>query len=269
MAIGAQAADLTVADIRERLEIRADVYVMDASGKRVVDGPYRTNVWRLNQDTGELKNDWSSDFDYGIMAMRQHWRVGEDGVVHATIEEYAKAEGPRNDPKFVQLIKKKDYVLENFEPIVWNVDNFKNKKFIVRYIPVLREVSRPLSVDNLPISGAGISISDSEGYLWVDDLDFGGKYVGVTTHRGTLVLSYSPFRGSKEMGVAEGKTITVNVDKSRQITLKAREAFLPSGVTAKVHVSYLPGRRSRSFRSVHSFDANKEERIVEILNKKN
>lgn len=86
------------------------------------------------------------------------------------------------------------------EIILWTVDNFANPNLVVRYIPVLREVLRPLSVDNLPIAGQGIAIADNEGYLWVDNLDFNGKYVGGTTHRGTLVLSYSPFRGGSELG---------------------------------------------------------------------
>lgn len=267
VAVGTQAAELTAADLRERLEIHADVYATDASGNRIVEGPLRTNVWRMNPKTGELQNDWSSDFDTGIMALRQHWSVDNSGVLHATIEQYAKAEGPRSDPKFTQLVKKKDFVVKNFEPIVWTVDNFANPNLVVRYIPVLREVLRPLSVDNLPIAGQGIAIADNEGYLWVDNLEFNGKYVGVTTHRGTLVLSYSPFRGGSDLGVAEGNTIKITVDKSREIRLKARDVFLPGNVTAKVYVAYLPNKRSKGFNSVHSFDTSKEERLAEILKK--
>ena len=260
----ASAKNLTVQEFRDRLELRADIYVVDDSGKHIVSGPERTNYWRPHLEDGKIGGDWSSKFPTGLIALRHHWDVGADGTLKVSIEEYAKNS---EKDQFEELLQKKDYVVENFEPIVWKVNNIKSEHFIARFIPSLREISTPISVENLPIAGTGVSISDNAGYLWADGLQFSGKYSGVTSHRGTLALSYLPFKGAKEMGVAEGDKITLSVDKKYEINLKSTTAFLPAGVTAKVYAVYLPEKKSKGFNSIHSFDTSREERIQEVLKK--
>lgn len=260
----ASAKQLSPKDIRERLQLNADIYLLDSSGKKILSSSERTNYWRMNTE-GVISGNWSSQFDAGLIALRQNWQVEEDGTIKVTIEEYSSDSGSRTDPRFKNLIEKKEFVLENFEPIVWKVKNIKSQNYIVRFIPSLREISNPLSVDSLPMSGTDISISDNQGYLWADSANFSGKYVGLTSHRGTLALSYAPFAGAKEMGLAEGNQILLNVDKKLKISLKSTSAFLPAGVTAKVYAIYLPEKKSKGFNSLHTYTSNNEARIQEIL----
>lgn len=266
------AKELTSQEIKDRLELHSDIYVVDSTGKRIIAGPESTNYWRPHSDTGVISGDWgtflkgnwtTSESVGGQVALRYKFEVSQDGSIKATIEEYSKDQ----DAVFSELLDHKDYILQNLEPIVWKIKNVKSANFIVRFILSLRKISTPISVDNLPMAGTGISVSDNAGYLWAEDVQFNGKYSGLTSHRGTVVLSYVPFTGAKEMGYAEGNQITINVDKKYQINLRGATSFLPAGVTGKVYAVYMPEKKSKGFNSVHSFDSGKEERIKEILKK--
>lgn len=264
----ASAKDFTAQDIRDRLEVKADIYLTDASGERILSGPQRTNYWRVNPEKGTIDGDWSSKFDEGLIALRQNWSVKNDGTIHVSMEEFAKDSEKRENPILTQSLEKKEFILKNLEPIVWKVKNIKDQKYIVRFVPFLREISTPISFETLPVAGTKISISDNIGYLWAEGVQFSGRYTGVISHRGAIIISYSPFNGSREMGYAEGNQITLNVDKNYQINLKSETSFLPAGLTAKVYAYYNPDKKTKGFNSLNTFDTNKEDRLKKDIFKK-
>lgn len=182
-----------------------------------------------------------------------------DGTIHVFIEEFAKDSEKRESPVLKDSIEKKEFILKNLEPIIWKVKNIKDQKYIVRYIPFLREISTSISFEMLPVAGTGISISDNACYLWAQNVQFTGRYTGVISHRGAIIISFSPFNGSREMGYAEGNQITLNVDKNYQINLKSENSFLPAGLTAKVYAFYNPDKKTKGFNSFNTFDTNKED----------
>ncbi len=261
----ASAKDLSPEDIRDRYQLNADVYTVD--GKRILSGPEVTNYWRPDRDTGIIKGDWSSDSNNRNFHIRYHFQVLDDNSVQAVIEEYGSKTPGQKGPEFKELLSKKEFTLNNLEPIVWKIQNARGKNLVVRFFLSLREFSQPISMDNLPVAGTGISVSDNAGFLWAEGVEFSGRYVGMTSHRGTLALSYVPFAGAKEMGEAEGNQISIKVSKDFQIKLKSATSFLPSGVTAKVYAVYMPDKKSKGFNSLHTFTTNKEDRVKEALKK--
>ena len=263
----ALAGNLTPQEVRERLEIRADIYLTDSTGEKILSGPERTNYWKFNPDKGSIKGDWSSRFSAGFIGLRHNWEVLEDGSIRVSIEEFAGESDKQGRPEFKESLGKKEFKLKNFEPVVWEVKNIKNQKFVVRYLPTIKEISSPINIDSLPVAGTQISITDNNGYLWADDVELNGKFAGVTSHRGTLIISYSPFSGGKEMGIAEGNLINLKVDKKFEINLRAGSAFLPAGVKAKVYAFYNPDKKSNGVNSLRSFDTGKQERLKEIMQK--
>lgn len=259
----ALADNLTAKDIQQRLEVHADIYMTDASGEHILDGPERTNYWKTDPEKGTIDGAWSSRFNAGLIAMQQSWAVQQDGSIHIMMEEFAQ----EKNRTFAQSLEKKEFTLKNLEPIVWKVKNIKDKNFIVRFIPSLSEITIPTNVDNLPVSGSKMTISDNNGYLWADDVDCSGIYTGVKSHRGLLILSYRQFKGSREMGAAEGNHITLNVDKKFKIILTSATSFLPAGMVAKVYAYYDPSKKTKGFNSLNSFDSSKEESIHGMMNK--
>jgi hypothetical protein len=263
----ASAKTLTAQDLRERFEIRADVYILDESGQKLMSGPERTNYWRMNPEKGKIDADWSSKFTYGNAHINFKCQIEDDSNIKISVTEFDRENDESNKTTPPVVLENKSFTLKNFEPVVWKIHNIKDKNMIVRFVPALREVATPVSVDSLPVAGTGISVSDNMGYLWAEGLDFNGKYVGMVTHRGTLILSYVPFDGAKEMGFVEGNQLTLNVNKKFQVNLKSATSFLPAGVIAKVFAYYNPDKKSNGFNSIHSYDTNKESRIKEILQK--
>ncbi len=261
------AKQLSPQDIRDRLQLNADVYIVDQSGKKIISGPEGTSYWKPSPSKGTIESDWSSKSELCFINLRHHWQVEEDGSIKVSIAEY-RSTSNEGDKDYKELIEKKEFTSENLEPIIWKVKNIKTQNCIIRFILSLREISTPISMENLPVAGTGISISDNTGYLWAENVKLNGKYSGVTSHRGTLAISYSPFVGAKLMGNAEGNQIILNIDKKFQINLKSATSFLPAGVTAKVYAVYLPEKKNKSFNSLHSYDSNKEERIQEVLKNK-
>ncbi|MGZ3796815.1 MAG: hypothetical protein ACXVB1_10635, partial [Pseudobdellovibrionaceae bacterium] len=218
--------------------------------------------------------DWSSDFGSSSelpkktqVAFRQNWEITSEGTIKVTIEEFGKISDDRSNPELSNLLERKVFTVERFEPVVWQVKNEKSPHLIVRFIPSLKEMSEPIALNSLPVAGTGITVSDNAGYLWAEGVEFNGRYAGLISHRGTLAMSYVPFAGAKEMGVAEGNQITLKVDKKFQINLKGTSSFLPAGVTAKVYAVYIPEKKSKGFNSLHTFDTNKEDRVKEVLKK--
>lgn len=259
--------NLTAQDLRERLEIRADVYMTDASGEKIISGPETTNYWKVNPEKGGIDGIWTSKMSAGPIIFSQKWIVNDDATIHVTLEEFAEDLGRGHANPLKGSLEKKDFNLKNFEPVVWKVKNIKEQNFVVRFIPTLREISQPVAVDNFPIAGTGITVSDNEGFLWADNVEFNGRYSGLTSHRGTLAISYTSFPGAKEMGYAEGNQIVINANKKYQITLRAASAFLPAGVTAKVYAFYNPDKKSKGVNSLHTFDTNKTDRLNEVTGK--
>src|SRR5437899_1989021 len=96
LATVAQAKDLSPSEVRERLELRADVYRTDASGEKIISGPELSAEWRPDREKGILKGDWSSDMEGGGMAIRYLMEVTEDGRIKATFEEYGDASGRKS-----------------------------------------------------------------------------------------------------------------------------------------------------------------------------
>ncbi|MGE3261683.1 MAG: hypothetical protein AB7K68_07900 [Bacteriovoracia bacterium] len=268
LAISAFSANLTPAEIRERLEVRADVYQMDASGKRVVAGPLRTNYWRFSPEETVLEGDWSSNFNNAVLALRHRIEVTNTGTIKFSLEEfekiYEKVPGAKG-PTLKESLGKKEMELDGLEAIVWKVKNPKSPGMVVRYFLNLKETSEPISMNELPVAATGVSIADTDGYLWADEVDMHGKYTGITTHRGTLLLSYVPFAGAKEMGIVEKNEMRLTVSKKFKITLRAKTDFLPATLSAKVYALYRADKRTKAPNSVSSFDSNKEENILEQL----
>lgn len=189
----------------------------------------------------------------------------DNGAIQASIEEYGSEIQGTNGPEFKDLLSKQEFTINTLEPISWKILNPKSKNLSARIIVSLREVSKPISMVNLPVAGTGISVTDNAGFLWGEDIEFNGSYVGITSHRGTLVLSYTSFPGAKKIGQAEGNQILLDVSKTLRVKLKSATSFLPSGITATVYGSYLPEKKSRGVNSIRTFTTSSETRLGEHL----
>ena len=88
------------------------------------------------------------------------------------------------------------------------------KTVIARLTPRLTRKTKPQLVGEIPISGRNLMAADSKGFVWAPDATFTGQYVSLKTNRGTVHLSYQPFKGSKEIGFAKSEGEKSNRSRS-------------------------------------------------------
>lgn len=267
---------LTVTEIKSRFEVRGEVYFLDSDGKKVLEKGSQSRIWkpRVFDGKAEIDHQWSSgSIQNGEFALHHIWTVQDDGTIRVKVEEYGKVEDKKksngeHDVQFSELLKKDERVLENFSPISW-VSARPNAKHrvLIRFIPQISDEDQPKKITELPISGTDIMITDNEGSVWTEHNNVSGKYVGFTTHRGSLFLSFYPFRGASEMGYASGNKIELQLGGKRVATLTSQSPFLPNDVRGIVYGYYRADQKTHRLSSTHTRTSNQENRFLDSIRK--
>jgi hypothetical protein len=265
-AVLAHAGEVKRDELIRRLQLHAGVFVVSEDGKRLVSVPGEKRTLSGFSADGKFKRDWSSNSsDYGSFKLRHAWTIEPTGVVKVRFEEFSGEEFDANGvPKdFKNPIHQEEREIVDFGTVIYAVKGVRGKKVVVRFIPELAPESAVESVGNFRIMGKGISVYDSEGALWADDLEVAAPYVSITTHRGTLLLSYRAFRGSEGAGVADGKKIVIRLKDYPKITLQADGEFVPAGMNARVFAKYVKDRRTDRLNSVRTQESSDEKKFLE------
>lgn len=256
-ALAKASSPLAPAEIRSRLEVLSDVYTLDASGKKLLSGPDSEGKSWIVSENGKMMNNWGYESNGNKVYLHHIWSVLDDGTINVSIEEFKNG-----GEKLTGSIEKKEFILENFEPILWKPRQKNPDNIVIRLIPRLKEKTTSVTVEGIPLSGTNVTITDNAGYLWADGMGFSAKFAGFKTHRGVLVMSFSPFKAGKEIGEAEGNKITLRADKNLKLKIVSETDFLPKGVTAKIYGFIDTTQKSKRANSVHGWDSNSEERIL-------
>ncbi len=257
---------LTADEIRSRLEVSGEVFILDASGKKLVGVGATKNTWR-GSGKAPLESNWgNSSNEYGKIFLHHVWTVNPDGTIGVLIEEYARQE---EDEKrtMKDLLKKSEITLESFAPITWKVLNNKEKNVFVRLTPSLRDKTEPVELGDLPVAGRNVIVSDNKGYLWSDGdgSSFDGLYVGISTHRGTVALSYKPFAGAAAVGEATDDQIVLVFPGDLKVKLRSDTSFVPNKVAAKVYGMYVPDKKTHHPHSTQIFTSNTADKILDRI----
>jgi hypothetical protein len=261
---------LSVDEIRGRLEVKGEIYILDPDGRRLDHMGSSVSTWR-GAGRSPLESNWSATSgDFSDVFLHHAWTVLPDGSISVVIEEYAKKE---DDPKtgkfqkFANLIKKSEFVLENFAPVTWKVLNNDKQYVVVRLTPTLRDTGGSKIVADLPVAGRNVFVMDNRGYLWNDGdgSSFDGNFVGLMTHRGTIIISYKPFKGAKVVGEAWGKEIVLKFTDDLKVKLRSDTAFLPDRVGSDVYGLYLPDQKTDHPHSTHISTSSNEDSILKMI----
>jgi hypothetical protein len=258
---------LTAEDIRNRLEVKGEIFVLDQSGKKLIDAPSGYSNWRGN-GTAPLESNWGSRGNYGKIFLHHVWTINPDGTISVLIEEYAREEDdPKtgNFQKFADLLKKSEFTVENFASVTWKIVNIKDKNVVVRLTPNLRVQLKPTDIADLPIAGRDVMITDDKGFLWSQKSSFNGSYVALKTHRGTIAVSFRPFFGAKEIGEAREKEINIKLPNDISVSMRSETAFLPADMGGKIYGLFIPELKSDSPRGTHIWSSSTEEVLLRKL----
>lgn len=270
---GARAGNLSREDLIARLRIRADILVMTDDGKRVAEVGGETRLFSGFSPEGKYVRDWSSENGrYGSFKLRHAWTIDPNGSVHVKFEEFSEEErdSKTGEPKELKNpIGSEERDVIDFGAVLYPVKATKGKRVVLRFTPELApDAKAPATVGKGKLVGRGVAIYDAEGSLWASDLDLDAEYSAISTHRGTLLLSYAPFRGAEPAGVASGKKIVLRMKDYPRVTLQSDRDFVPEGANARVFVKYLKEKRTSALNSVRQYESSNEARILDRLNVK-
>lgn len=240
------------ANLLSRLYITEEIFILDKSGTKLIKtiGGFR----ELRASEGKEKIDsfryTSGNKDFNKIVLHQVWEPQKDGSLKVLIEQYddyrwvadPRFKGKKVDIKIsrgVDLIKKEERVLKNFESISFVSAKNKDKRVVIRLTPHIDDEKTPKDLSHLPISSKHITLIDNARNVLIDDFGVNGKYIGIKTHaHGALLFSFYPFKDAKEIGFAYGNKIEIKTEKNKHVTFVSQTPFLPHDVRAIIYGIY-------------------------------
>ncbi len=260
--------ELSVGQLRERFAVRSEVFVLDVEGKRLLVPAGEERVYRASDKTGII------DFGSGI-GSDQHapiylegtWRVLDDGSIEGVVAQFKEQKvvaGGR--PRHEGLLKRETFRVRDMASVLWKSSLDTTKAVVVRFTPSFdASDGDPLELGTLPIALSEASISDSKAQLWADRFSNVSRFVAVTTHRGRLAMSFSPFKGAKALGEAKGHRIELTLEDGRRVSVQSESPILPSGLRARVYGIYTANKKTGGLNSTSVSSTNTEDRFLQKM----
>lgn len=257
---------ISTEELSWRFHITGEVFIVNKDGDKLINIANERREWQLEgQRDKPLESNWRFQQNgLPLIALKQKWMLEKDGRIQVEVAQYDELERDSESKiKFGKLIKEKKFTLNNFSPIDWVIPA-GTQKLIVRLTPGIWQNDPPINISSLPVTGKNIVVYDRSGRLWADQITLDNSssiYVGITTHAGTVLLSYTPFKGAKVIGEVKGSRIKVKSEKG-SVHLQSETPFLPKDVKANIYGILLPEVRSERLNSVRVSASDKEEEFL-------
>lgn len=229
-----------------RFRVKGDIFIVDSTGKKLLSPTTDTREWQLGSKGDQIENTWSvAAKGFNEIAVKHVWKLNKDNSIDVTIQQFDRADRNEGDLKkytYGKLIREEHFTIDNFAPISWIAESGKNHRVILRFSPEVLAVGDTESMDRIRIGGDRRSfiVTDNQGYLWSDNVRFGGILAGLTSHRGSFIISFYPFSGAKALGAAMGKTIELNLTEDLSVKISSDTDVVPGEMRVKVYGKYLP-----------------------------
>ncbi len=259
---------LTTSDLCRRFAVESEVYIYDASGEKLLNmmserriSSFR-NIAEANTKGCKLEHSWSSRSGMfgGALYVEQRWTIDPQGRIDATLSQW-EILGTKSHER--RKVKEETIRIKDMQPVLWRSVVHKDPVVVVRWTPRLRTDETYKDLSKIPLVAEDMVIYDNFGKIWAHNLNFVGIYTGVTTINGTLLLSFYPFQGAKQLGTAGNNQAKLQLTDKLSITLRSQEALLPPGIEAPVYGLYESKRRSESLDSQTIFNRSNEQEFLE------
>ncbi len=224
--------------LKKQLQLKGTVYITNPEGDILYSVGQEMRQWQFGSQD-ELTSHWYFSYnDMDPIALKQVWTIDSEGRLKVEIKQYDNKSAQVNTAGKVVFtgkpFKEETFTLKNFQPINWIAHTNKKYRAVVRISPELAHDKEPVEIGRLPISAKNMIAADNKGFVWAPEVSFSGKYITLNTSRGTIHISYLPFKGSQEIGFAEDNKMRLNVGDKHYLRLINNAPFLPSGIQAKV-----------------------------------
>jgi hypothetical protein len=86
-----------------------------------------------------------------------------------------------------------------------------------------------------------------------------GTFVSLKTHLGFIAISFSSFKGAKELGTATGSSTSLNVIPKLRLTILSDKPVMLSSLPAKIYGIVDLNKKSERLGSVYGSSSSREE----------
>ncbi len=234
------------ASFRNRLSIKGEVFILDSSGKRLVGVLPEERIWKLGPKSEKIQSKWSVKAnEIKPVILNFDAEVKNDNSISFSVKQVDSSE---------KVLREKNFVLQNFAPMSWVAETSEQYQVVVRITPQIDSSREVENIEKIPIGGDrnNFQVTDNQGYLWADNVRFGGVFAGLKSHRGTFLISLYPFKGAKEIGTAFRKTILLEMNDKLTVKVTSDTDIVPGEMKTKVYGIYLPDLKMTTPLSAHS-----------------
>lgn len=221
-----------------RFETDVRMFVFDKTGKRLIAPGAAVYSKGYSPDNGKSTLIFNDRYNgKPVIVLFELTRL-KDSTFELGVWQFRKL-GRRlkkSDPK--NVAGKAKVIMTDYEPFTWRSVLHESARVLVRFTLDVKTERAPQDMKDLehfPLCFDNGVITDSKGRLWTSRFSLQGNYLGVQTKKGTLYLSLYPFKGGKPMGVAQGKSIELEMADSVKIYIESKSMILPGKMRALVY----------------------------------
>lgn len=257
---------LPAKELRSRFELRGKIYVTDSKGQLLYQGNEQ-RLWKFGSQ-GDLMSNWSYKApNIKEIAIKHTWNISEDGKLTAHIQQFESMKRKENSREIEtgKIVREEKVEIKDFAPINWVVHSDSKQRVIVRLSPELNEKTDFIQIDNLPITINNPVVFDSKGRLWAQSGNLEGRYISMKTHLGQFSVSFTPFKGAKEIGFVKGSQMTIYKDNEFTLYVRSELPILTTSNPAKIYGIVDQSKRSEGVNSVQSSSSSKENTFLESM----
>lgn len=260
--------ELEIENLRWKIEIQADLLVFNKNGTRLLFKSDEERKWRFGNEK-PITSYWNV-VHKGLptSALYHEWQFNPQGELQVKMRQYdSMSKNKDGTVKTGKLLQEKELTIENMAApsIVLHQDD--NRRIVAQFRIQIWSDENAVDIGKLGINSNRMTIYDNKGNVWASRLDNStgnNIYYGVTTHMGTVYMSYLPFDGAKKIGFGEKNRIRVE-QGSLRIAIESNEAFLPRGVQANIYGVIDLNKRTDRLNQVKSNGSDKEANFLEAI----
>lgn len=259
-AVNAEEKDPSLDDLKNRLQLRVESFVVSDDGSAIFSRGSTVSMMSGGAASEGIYIAQAKELNDAYLTFK--YIIGQDRKVILNVTEYGRRDNSSKGrlPKFSDEVRRESFALKDFSPVTWVTKSMGDgRKMIVRFTPQISdEEARKLTY--VPMAFSDAIITDNGGRMWGEGLGVTGEVAGVTSPYGTFYISYSEFPGSKTIGTARGSIIELSLTEKMNVKIRSNGPVLGAGYVAKVYGVFLPNKKGPL-----SHMANSIEGLLKLL----
>ena len=256
--------------LRWQYEISGEILVFEKTGTRLQYKASEERRWNFTNEK-PIVAIWSYK-QKGIpeVAIQHQWQADAEGHLEAQIKQYeSMKKNSKEEVEYGKLVTEKTIKIENLDPISWVIFQDDNRRVVVKFNVHVWADEAGTDIGKVGINSSRMTIYDGKGVLWASRLDLSSGnnvFLGISTHMGTIYMSYLPFKGAKKIGTSQRNRIKIE-DGPNKLYIESPDAFLPRGITANVYGYFDFNKRTERYNQVKSNGGDNLEKFQKRIEK--